>query len=378
MPQVNKHMEDIGKREEKCRMNSNSDRVSNAIKGCLLGTAIGDAIGLPFEGLSRRRIGRAHSVIDRHHFIAGRGMISDDTEHTCIVARSLIASGGDVDESARHMSRQLRLWLLLLPAGAGKATISAVVKLLLGYHHSRSGVFSAGNAPAMRSAIIGVCYGHDADKMQEMVRACARITHTDPRAEFGALAVALAAYFSSVSNGQDCEPQHYCHHLENILPPDAHELLKLIQNSAESVQRGESTETFASSIGCSRGVGGYVYSTVPVALHAWMAHPEDFRSAVGAVVKCGGDTDTTAAIVGGIVGARTGKQGIPFDWLRGLWEWPQSLTWMENLAECLAESVSNNRPMQYRHISVPGLYARNLLFLSIVLMHGFRRMLPPY
>ncbi len=51
------------------------------IVGSLLGTAIGDSIGLPYEGLSRRRAKRLLGPPDRHRFLFGRGMVSDDTEH---------------------------------------------------------------------------------------------------------------------------------------------------------------------------------------------------------------------------------------------------------------------------------------------------------
>ena len=50
-------------------------------------------------------------------------------------------------------------------------------------------------------------------------------------------------------------------------------------------------------------------------------------------VACGGDTDTTAAIVGGIVGSGVGKAGIPPQWISGIREWPRTVAWMERLAE---------------------------------------------
>ena len=58
------------------------------ILGVLLGTAVGDAIGLPFEGLSPARVARRLSRGPLNHsLVFGRGMISDDTEHVCMVAR---------------------------------------------------------------------------------------------------------------------------------------------------------------------------------------------------------------------------------------------------------------------------------------------------
>lgn len=69
---------------------------SDSIIGCELGTAIGDAIGLPYEGLCKRRQYRLYPNLNGHNFLFGRGMVSDDTEHTCMVAQSLIVSSGEV------------------------------------------------------------------------------------------------------------------------------------------------------------------------------------------------------------------------------------------------------------------------------------------
>ena len=131
-------------------------------------------------------------------------------------------------------------------------------------------------------------------------------------------------------------------------------------------------------MGLSKGVSGYVYHTVPVALHAWLSHQNDYRSAVMAVISCGGDADSTGAIVGGIVGASVGKEGIPSEWLRDLWEWPGSVRWMESLAKQLDERIRSgtaNRPVS---LPIFAVLPRNLFFLAVVLLHGLRRVLPPY
>jgi hypothetical protein len=127
-------------------------------------------------------------------------------------------------------------------------------------------------------------------------------------------------------------------------------------------------------------VTGFVNHTVPVVLHAWFRHPEDYRRGVLAVVRCGGDTDTTAALVGGIIGARVGKAGIPAGWLAALWEWPRTVGWMERLAWRLAEvcAAGPGGGQPALPLSVTGLLLRNLVFLAVVLGHGFRRLLPPY
>ena len=63
------------------------DSAQMHVVGSILGTAVGDAMGLPYEGLSRRRGKRLIGPPDRHHFFFGRGMVSDDTELTCMVSQ---------------------------------------------------------------------------------------------------------------------------------------------------------------------------------------------------------------------------------------------------------------------------------------------------
>ena len=79
--------------------------------------------------------------------------MSDDTEHTLILVQSLLKHPSDASAFQRTLAWQLRWWLLSVPAGVGLATARACGKLCVGFPPTRSGVFSAGNGPAMRSAI---------------------------------------------------------------------------------------------------------------------------------------------------------------------------------------------------------------------------------
>lgn len=343
------------------------------IVGCILGTAVGDAIGLPYEGLSRRRAAKLFGQPERHRFFFGRGMVSDDTEQTCMVAQSLIASGGDVDSFRRHLGWRFRFWLLGFPAGIGMATLRSTLRLWIGFGPHKSGVFSAGNGPAMRAAILGAAID-DPQSLRELVHASTRITHTDPKAEYGAFAVALAAQLAR----QHATADHFVDQLKSSLGADGDELSSLIADAVNSANDGQSTDSFADSLGLSKGVSGYVYHSVPVAIHASFVHQHDFRSAVTAVIQCGGDADSTGAIVGGIIGTAVGKNGIPAEWLDHLLEWPRSVSWMERLGVQVDSSISSDA--KYRPIALPvwGLLPRNLFFLLVVLYHGFRRLFPPY
>src|SRR5207302_774965 len=101
----------------------------------------------------------------------------------------------------------------------------------------------------------------------------------------------------------------------------------------------------------------------------WFRHPDDFRGGLLEIIGCGGDTDSTAALLGGIVGARVGKEGIPTEWRNGIWEWPRSVAWIERLGQRLADPAPGpKRPLS---LNVPGLLLRNLLFFVVVLFHVF-------
>ncbi|MEM6364019.1 MAG: ADP-ribosylglycohydrolase family protein [Planctomycetota bacterium] len=329
----------------------------------MLGTAVGDALGLPYEGVSATRASRLLGPAERYRFFFGRGMISDDTEHTCMVAQPLVEARGDVDV------------FLALPAGKGKATARSGIKLWLGTKPKNAGVFSAGNGPAMRADIFGAAIDDDA-LMLEMVRASSRLTHSDPKAEYGAIAIALAAKHSRLHETIDANL--WLDQVVNAVGEDGIEFIDLLRNAIQSVSDKESTIAFAGSLGLAKSVTGFTYHTVPVAVRAWLSYPKDFRQAVTEMIRCGGDADTTAAIVGGIIGAGTGREGIPHDWVIGIWEWPRSSGWMEKLSESLAESIVGNKYVKSPAINPLAVLARNLLFLLIVLFHGFRRLLPPY
>jgi len=350
-------------------------------RGVLLGTAVGDALGLPIEGLSRDRASRMSPGSPRHRFLPGRGMVSDDTDHAVFVAQSLLAHPDSPDDFRRRLGWCLRLWLLTLPAGVGFATLRSILRLWIGVDSRRSGVFSAGNGPAMRSAPIGAFFADSPERLDVFVEASTQITHTDPRALTGARAVALLAAWAIRDELREVPDigvlvEVLRHAAAGEKPDDEwHRLIEKIL-SAE-VERLSVTE-FASSLGLSDGVSGYVYHTVPVAAYAWYRHFGDFEATVSSVLTCGGDTDTTGAIAGALAGAVVGDVGIPGDWLRGVCDWPRSRTLLAAVGGRLAECSATDRSCSPVVYFWPGLLPRNLLFLVVIFLHGFRRLLPPY
>lgn len=349
------------------------DQLKQRFAGLLLGTAIGDAIGLPAEGLSSDRIRRRWNGQWRMRLAFGRGMVSDDTEHAFFVAQSLLVAPDNAAVFLRALAWHLRWWFLGLPAGVGLATGRACLKLWLGFLPTRSGVFSAGNGPAMRSAIIGAFFADDPERMRDYIVASTRLTHTDPRAEIAAIAVAEAAAWGVYGQGG---MDGFIRRLQSCGQGD--EWSHICQRLKEAISAKESVKEFARSLGLERGVTGYAFHTVPVAIYAWLRHPDDYRKALVEALECGGDTDTVGAIVGALVGSRVGEDGIPNEWRRNLWEWPRTSVKMRTLAERLAEAKEQGQPQNPVGYFWIGVLPRNLLFLSIVLGHGLRRLFPPY
>jgi len=147
------------------------------------------------------------------------------------------------------------------------------------------------------------------------------------------------------------------------------EKLKAAHRSQASVKE------FAASLGLNNKITGYAYHTVPVAIYAWLRHPNDFRLALSSALDCGGDTDTVGAIVGALAGANVGTAGIPSEWTQRMVDWPRSVSLLRKLAHELALPPGEGKSVGYFW---PGVIPRNIFFLVVVLLHGFRRLLPPY
>jgi hypothetical protein len=147
-----------------------------------------------------------------------------------------------------------------------------------------------------------------------------------------------------------------------------------------ALQAGQMPKDFARQA-WPNGVSGFVLHTVPAAFICWLSHPEDPKAAIEDLIRLGGDTDTTAAIVGSLVGATVGLERLPDPWIGGLKDWPRSRSWIMKLGARLAESFPQDSQTVLRcplPLFWPALPMRNLFFLLLVLLHGFRRLLPPY
>lgn len=342
-------------------------------EGCLLGLMAGDCLGLPREGLSPRRAERLFGLQIRNQLILGRGFASDDTELACFTAQSFLAWPTDSRRFARALGWKLRFWLLGFPGGIGLATARAILKLWMGFPASHSGVWSAGNGPAIRSPILGLVFWDDEKALSEFARVSTRLTHTDPRAERGALAVALAAQYAATHGPDDFSADDLIKRLALVFREDDVEARQWLAAIREPSRAG-----FVAKMGFEKGVSGYIYHTVPAALWAWLSAPFDFKGGMQRVIALGGDTDTTGAIFGSLCGAAAGAQAIPAAWLQDICEFPRSVDWVRELARRLQTSAVGKQESAPLRLAWPLIPFRNALFLAIILGHGFRRLLPPY
>lgn len=346
-------------------------RKAASYTGVLIGTAVGDSLGLPAEGLRPETIRRRWKGVWKHRFVFERGIFSDDTEHATLVAQCLLEHPVDAEAFQRALARRLRWWLAALPAGVGFATVRSILKLWLGFPPRRSGVASAGNGPMMRSAIIGARFGHDPERRKAFVTASTRITHTDTRAEIAAHAIAeIAAGLTCADKPVNFDPLPV---LRQIAPDPLWQ--ELVDQIAAAKAANLSVQDFAITLGLSRGITGYAWHTAPVAIYAWWKHRGDFRAALESVLNCGGDTDTVGAIVGALAGAELGHASIPNDWIAGICEWPRSTAWLHEVGVALSQNAHNDAPSRPPAFFWPGIVARNVFFLGAVLTHGVLRLI---
>jgi ADP-ribosyl-[dinitrogen reductase] hydrolase len=277
---------------------------------------------------------------------------------------SLDGCEGDVDRFAKALGRRLRWWLAGIPAGIGLATARSIIRLWLGISPAKSGVWSAGNGPMMRAPVIGVRFANDPALRKSFTGASTRITHSDPRAAEAALLIAEAAAFAT--QGEQ-DPEKILRALGALL--ESSEMKDRFAVLHASLAADEAVQVFADRIGRKPGfVSGFAPDSAAVALHAWLSHRGNFQATVESVVRCGGDTDTVAFIAGSLSGIDCGEEGMPAGWRNGLRDRPFSTAALQNL----------HHLKSIRYPDWPLSILRNSFFFAVVVIHIFRRMLPPY
>lgn len=287
---------------------------SSRFSGCLLGLAVGDALGMPLEGMRassiRKRVGRVRDFMDAPWRMLKAGQWTDDTKMMLCHARSILERRGvDTEDTARKFVAWFESgdW-----RGIGGSTYESIQRLRAGVHPEESGArgeMAAGNGAAMRIAPVGLADCLDLEKLRRDVREVSMITHANPEAVAGAQAVAFAVARAA---RRDLQPPSLIAETVDFIGPCAVSDRLLL---AEKFLSGgiEPEEALARL-----GTSGYVVETVASAFYCFLRTPGDFEETVSRAVEGGLDSDTTGAVAGAISGAFNGLEGIPERWRRGV------------------------------------------------------------
>ncbi len=286
--------------------------------GCLLGGAVGDALGAPFEGLW------SHSIPDEETLLAGfaeyegypEGQYTDDTQLTVATVRSILRSGG---VSPPDVARSLAaLWKTQSVIGPGGACTHAATTFLRTGDWTTCGaaVGQAGNGAAMRTAVLGLFFHDKPEQLPEAAADVSRITHHDPRSVAGGVAVAKAA--QRFASGSSAEPEDFCRHVAETVAPLDTTFAELVRGLPDLVRRPPADALPAiAGAGMARPefdapiITPFVIPTVLAAFWCLLHHPDSWPRAVATAVRLGGDVDTLGAIVGALSGVRLGHEAIP-------------------------------------------------------------------
>ncbi len=286
----------------------------------LVGQAIGDALGMPFETLD----GEVHPGLAAwtggfqpgtwHKLPAGHW--TDDTEMAECLAMSLLACNGF---DGRDVAQRYLAWSQATPHGMGGTTRAAMAKLAGGTDWRQSGITfddpnKVGSAPPMRAAAIGVYFSTEA-AILDACRQDAYITHADPEGVAASFAVALSVHFALQGIGPGTALPLVLDAIYRAqLNPEQTRVGHSLLNVHACLRLGLSPEQFIQKCAGRRGNAWQITaSAIYCALWA-----QDFQSGVIAAVKLGGDADTRGAIAGAILGARFGLEGIPAEYKRGV------------------------------------------------------------
>jgi poly(ADP-ribose) glycohydrolase ARH3 len=304
-------------------------------QGSLLGVAIGDTLGHPFEGMLRKDI---HSNFDDFEdFISSNRKIfstyTDDTQLTIHTTRALI---------------QYVLWLEDPPIGPGYGCISSIRKLKYGIPLEQASSNSGGNGTAMRIAPIGLFYSKDITELKSSAIKSSLITHSHPAASAGAIVIARAiAYLigknpktgfsideffeviiSSISGSQEEIWEEFVKILNklksNLDVPIKAGLIKFSQVGVKS-------PFFIEDYLGQAFVHPYTISTVICSIFIFLKRLSSFQECIFELSTAGGDSDTIGAIGGSLAGAYFGYKEIPIELAKMVKDYKKILKLSEDL-----------------------------------------------
>ncbi|MBX9582319.1 MAG: ADP-ribosylglycohydrolase family protein [Gemmataceae bacterium] len=193
---------------------------------------------------------------------------------------------------------------------------------------------SFGNGSAMRIAPLAGYFAEDGyERVAEQATLSAAVTHAHPEGVAGGVAAAVAGAYAWLNRDRRSDPAVKRGLFDAVLAHTpagevrdgieraagltfdvpAEPTVRLLDHGMSVVPFDISLETVVRQLG--NGSRIICQDTVPFCLWVAARHRDDYEAAVVNTIRAGGDIDTTAAIVGGIVGLAVGRAGIPADWL---------------------------------------------------------------
>jgi ADP-ribosylglycohydrolase len=313
--------------------------VKSRFRGAVLGLAIGDALGMPYEGWDSNSIKSSLGALEfkpaPFRGLAS-GQFTDDTKMALCHLDSLIEKRR-VD--AEDMAQKFLAWFKSGDwRGIGGTTLRAMRKLEKGASWRESGIsgkYAAGNGGAMRIAPLGLFYTKDIENLREGVEKAVIITHNNEEAVEGAVAIAyLVARGAEKGILDEKERFGLFSELLEFLKPS--EVKRNLMEAFDLLKKNFPPSEAARILGNS----GYVVESVASAVYSFFYSPHDFKKAVFEALLCGGDTDTICAMTGAISGAFLGEKPIPFELRHGVEAHSELIKKADELYEVWREKFS--------------------------------------
>lgn len=300
--------------------------------GCLLGQALGDALGFPVEGYNTfectkyvndyLKKGKAgHIVATPFPF----GQYTDDTQLARELMISLVECHGFVPEN--FAERIVTLFSSGQVIGHGKSTLMAVENLMNGITWEKSGasVGNASNGSAMRAAPMGLFYHNDPEELVTMAVRQSFITHQDSRCAAGSVAIAMGV---ALLISEQFELGTFLDRLTETVQPlypykynlgQGFQFLKNIWLDLSFEEALQAIQQYGNNQANEWvGISPFVTSSVLWSFYSFLKSPDNYWEAICTAIKCGGDVDTTAAMTGALSGAYLGQNQLPLDLLEQL------------------------------------------------------------
>lgn len=306
---------------------------NSIVPAVLLGSAIGDALGMPFE----MRACDHHPDLDawdgtmvagKSHLDLPAGNWTDDTEMAVALAKSLIE---EKSFNVRKVAQNYLAWYRHKPTGIGH-TVAYAMKTLEAYddrsNYLISGVKlneaeSVGAGTVMRVAPIGVLYSKKPDAIRWAVKSDAFITHIHQEAYAASLAVASFIAGAIRYDGPDASPDFqkkaaydFMDSQLSVVVPESltYRALKQIWTQRLNPNMNPSSK-FADEVA---GRWGCAWQIATTAIHCALRNWHSFKDGVTEAVRLGGDADTRGAVTGAILGAVNGARRMPPEWIEKL------------------------------------------------------------